>query len=347
MKAIVLAGGGGTRLWPVSTQNKPKQLHKLIGDTSLLEGTIQRIRPVFGDENIIIATGASHGDAVASSFAGSNIRVIVEPQRRDTLGAIGAAVALIAREDPNESFVVINSDAHVLDVEEYRSVLKKLESIVNTFSDQLLLVGLRPSHPETGYGYIEFGEPVSVGEHVVHRVKQFKEKPDLDTAKDYLRSGNFLWNPTMVSGTAKKFLNSVCKYEPEVYRSLSRLIDAEDFYASLEEAFEQMPRQTVDYGVLERETDMLVLPAEFGWTDIGSWKTIHDRSEHDDDDNVITGDVVTHNVKGSLIRNDTGRKVAVVGLEDIVVIETDGETLIMSKESAQDVKKIVEKLKDL
>ena len=347
MKAIVLAGGCGTRLWPVSTQNQPKQLQKLLGDKSVLEGTIDRIRPVFGDENIIIATGASHGRAVLEAFAGSKIRVIVEPVKRDTLGAIGSAVALIASQDPCESFVVINSDAHVLDVEAYHDTLRELEKAVNTFGDHLILVGLRPMYPETGYGYIECGEMVGAGDVELHRVLRFKEKPDLNTAKSYIKDGSFLWNPTMICAKAGTFLDRIREHEPDVYRALSQLVGAQDFNASLRDVFEQMPSQSVDYGILERETDMFVLPAEFGWTDIGSWKTVHDRSDHDENGNVVNGDVVMHNVHGSLIRNDTDRKVAVVGLNNVVVIETQGETLVIAKECAQDVKNIVNQIQEI
>src|SRR5688572_6533208 len=285
MKAIILAGGGGTRLWPVSRKTTPKQVEPIIGEKSLLRSTYDRVRKGFDPQDIYVATAESHADLVRAQLPElKEENLVLEPCRRETAAAIGYALLRVAAKHPNATFVTVNSDAYVRDIDEYHRVLRAAEKSVEADPGQTVLVGITPSYPETGYGYIKAGaEALSVlssGKlYAVSAGERFVEQPALPTAKRYLAEGGFLWNPTLIVGRVDTFLELYKKHLPThalYFERMAASFGTEDEDESVRSHFARIPAISIDYGILEKEERMRVLPADFGWADVGNWRTVSD-----------------------------------------------------------------------
>ena len=353
MKAIILAGGGGTRLWPVSRREHPKQFGAVVGSRSLLRRTFERLRRGLPVEDILVATAASQADQVRAELPElPAANLVLEPCRRDTAAAIGFALLHVAAQDPLATFVVINSDAHVQNVEEYLRAIRLAGREAERRHCAGVLIGITPSYPETGYGYIKTGEYVGRpdggrdGDHLF-AVEKFVEKPDLKTAEVYLAHGGFLWNPTLVVGCADRFLRLFDQHLPEPAAAWSRLRTLvgqpghEDEVAAI---YTALPVVSIDYGILEKAANLLVLPADFGWADVGNWKTVRDVLAERAGQNVIRGRHVGLDSRGNLILSDSDKLVATVGISDMVIIETPDAILVCPQSRAHEVKRLVAEL---
>jgi mannose-1-phosphate guanylyltransferase len=376
-----MAGGAGTRLWPISRKLKPKQIYPLIDHETLLQKTWKRLRRGFPAKNIYLATGKNLVREVKKQLPQLIFRNIsVEPVRRDTAAGLGLALLKIHKRDPRGIFVYINADNFVRDEKEFLRMLKVAERMVKLKPNHAVLIGVNPSYPETGYGYIKMGSQVmkfstkggfaSGGERKnknikiqerknkadeVFEVEEFVEKPNLETAKKYLASWEHLWNPTLIVARVDHFLSLYKKHLPQMWRVLlkiSHAVDSKDESRVTGKEFPKIRPISVDYGLLEREKKMLVLPADFGWSDVGHWRAIREILAENQKSkiknqklNLCKGSkCVLIDSNKNLIYSMTGRLVAGVGLHDMIIIETDDALLVCPKDKAQDVKKIVAEL---
>lgn len=347
--ALILAGGGGTRLWPVSRKKTPKQVQPFTDNETLLQKTYHRIEKGFLPENIFIATGNQHCDLVKGQLPQvSAEQFSLEPMRRDTAAAIGLAVLRIYKKDPEAIIVTVNSDAYVKNEKEYLRVLDLARRTVEKNRDHIVLVGINPTYPETGYGYIKMGKMFQeTNGDKIFFTEKFVEKPDLETAKKYMSAWEYLWNPALFVFNAAYFLSLYEKHLPEMreqFKIIEKSLGTKDEEKTVSEMFEKIKPISVDYGIIEKADKMLVIPADFGWADIGHWRTVKDVLSQNEIDNLVKGSHIGVETKGSLIYNFTDKLVATAGVENLIVVVTDDSILVCSKDQAQGVKKIVEKL---
>lgn len=347
MKIVIRAGGVGSRLWPLSRQKKPKQLHALVSDKSMLQETVERVLPIAKPEDIYVSTGVVSEKEVRDQLGAileSNL--IVEPARRDTAAAVGLESVIIRHRDPEAIIASIGSDHQIKDPEGFRRVLKKTEQVIKKHPDHLVVIGIKPENPDTGFGYIELGDEKEKG---VYEVESFKEKPEEKKAKEYVKAGNFLWNANNFVWSAKTVLDLYKKHAPDIYEQLME-IDGALGTGREEEAirdiYPKIKKEAVDYTIIEKTDKILALVGDFGWTDIGDWARLKEEfTEIEEDNYVKAGEHIDVDSKNSLVYSDTEKLVATIGLENIIVVETEDALLVCDKYRAQDVKKIVDELK--
>jgi mannose-1-phosphate guanylyltransferase len=355
MKAIILAGGGGSRLWPASREACPKQLRAVVGGRTMLRVTYDRLRRSLKPDDIVVATASRLVRRVREELPDLPPgNLIVESCRRDTAGAVGLALTHLSVEAPDDTFVIINSDAYVRDETEYARVLRMLDRTVKRHPDKTVLVGLIPQYPETGYGYIQTGRLVEYADgkamkYPVHVARGFVEKPDLVTAKRYIASGDYLWNPALVSGRISHFLGLYRRHLPEnaaVFERIAAQVGRRGGQAEIDKLFTEVSAGSLDYGILEKEKDLLVLPAGFGWLDIGHWRAVAEVGGGESD---AGGEapVIEIDSKNNLVRQPGGKLVALVGIEDLVIVDTPDALLVCRKDKAQEVKTVVAELKQV
>jgi mannose-1-phosphate guanylyltransferase len=350
MKLIILAGGSGTRLWPVSRKNSPKQIKPIIGDETLLENTFARLRKGFPVSDIFISTSQVHAAAIKKQLKGvPRENYILEPARRDTAAAIGLALVTIYKRDKEAIVMNINSDHHIKNDKEYIKIVSLTQKIIKEHPDAGVLIGVNPTYPETGYGYIKMGDEVGTFSGVkVFKIAEFKEKPSLEKAKEYLEGWEYLWNMGCFAWRADVLLGLYKKHLPEMHRQLMKIyraIGTKDERAVTEKEFSKIKPISMDYGIIEKVSKLLVIPADFGWADVGHWRTVKEILSNKSEDSVKKGKVIDIDSSGNLIYSYSNKLVALAGVENMIVIETKDAILICARDKAQDVKKLVEKLK--
>ena len=330
---MVLSGGSGTRLWPLSTPGRPKQFVPLFGDETLFDRTLGRLDGLPGLVDTIVVTGARHlglaRRAIAASTAGAGV-VLVEPVGRNTAPATIAA-ALLAH--PDDVLVILPSDHLVADVVAFREAVVTAAGLAT--AGAMVTFGIAPSRPETGYGYIEKGEPGASGSFTV---ASFKEKPDLAEATRLVSGGRHLWNSGMFVARAETFLDEASKYSADLVEGVREATgQTGPGIVELGPSFADVEAMSIDYAIMEKTDRALVLPIDVGWDDVGSYQSLLDASDRDEDGNHIDGEVVLSEVTGSLVKA-TSRVVAVAGLSDVVVVETPDVVLVVPLERSQEVR---------
>jgi len=321
-----MAGGSGTRLWPKSRIKKPKQLYALINQDSMIKNTFNRLAPVVGKNNIFIATNINQAKMIAKELPELKNHLIIEPAIRNT----APAIALAAQKLKNKAKVIafLPADHYIGNEKEFQNVLRKAFDVAE--KDYLTLIGIRPTDADTGLGYIKMGKNISSG---VFQVEKFVEKPDLKTAKKYLASGKFLWNGGMFIVKPAILLDLFKKHAPEIIKNIDK-------------NYEKSPNISFDYAISEKASNVAVLPGDFTWSDVGNWNKILEMLSKKSGENVVVGcEHYGVDTTGSLIHG-AERLVATVGLKDIIVVDTPDVVLVCHKDKAQDVKKIVEELKN-
>lgn len=344
MKILILAGGSGKRLWPVSRQNNPKQLKAMIGSRTLLQATYQRLKPVFKNADIFFSVNRRQLPLIKKEFQGldQKIQTIVEPVKKGTAAAIGLAAMNFYKKNPHEIIATVNADHYIKNRREFIRTLKAAEQTIQDRPDHLVLIGLQPTYPETGYGYIKLGKKfVQQGKDKIFAIESFKEKPNLAVAKQCLKSKKYLWNPAYFVFRVDTMLNLFKKHLPDQYKILMKIKNKPKTLAT---EFKKIVKISIDYGIMERATKMLCLPASFDWVDVGHWRTIHDVLAKKPIDNVLSGNNVVVDSSGNLIYNFSDKLVAAVGVKNMIIIETGDALLVCPQDRAQDVKKIVEEL---
>ncbi|RJO59485.1 mannose-1-phosphate guanylyltransferase [Candidatus Parcubacteria bacterium] len=349
MYALILAGGGGTRLWPVSRSQNPKQFQPFFGRHTLLQKTYLRAKKGFSIQKIFISTNLKQQRLIQKQLPNFPLKnFILEPEKRDTGPALGLAAAFLHKLDPKSIFFTANVDHYVEKEREFHRAIKLAENIVQQHPKAVALLGVNPSYPETGYGYIKMGKPAfRIDGHEVFQVEKFVEKPDLATAKEYLKSWEYLWNPAIFVWHSATLLDLFKKHLPGHYRVLMRIQQALFTPKQTQVIRKEYPKMrpiSIDYGIIEKTKNMLVLPVDLGWADIGHWRTVRDVLQKKPGQNVIRG---RHfgSAENSLIYGYTKRAITTSGVKDLIIVDTEDALLVCPAGSAQDVKKIVEELK--
>jgi mannose-1-phosphate guanylyltransferase/mannose-6-phosphate isomerase len=310
----------------------------------MLAETWRRVRGCFPPSHIVVSTTAAHAGAARTELPElSADGLLVEPEARETAAAIAYAVARIAQRDSDAIVTTINADAYVADVSAYLDAIQRAQDHAVHGEEDVVLIGLPPSAPETGYGYIEIAAPVGDRWLQPVPVVRFVEKPDAETAAAYVASGRFLWNPALFTFRVQRFLALLAEYLPEHARALAHLARSNDD-ASVARAFAAMPKVSIDYGLMERLRLLTVLPAQFGWSDVGTWRAVHDILKLPGDVNVDHGTHVAIASTGNLVVTSPGKVVATYGIEGLTIVDTPDALLICPRDHAQGVREIVREL---
>ena len=347
--AIVPAGGSGTRLWPLSRAARPKFLLTLTGKKSLLQQTVDRLTPLATPERTLVVCGPAHAAPVARQLPElPEANIIVEPAPRGSAPAIVLATALIARREPNAIVGSFAADHEVADQDAFTRAIRT--AIAAARQGWLVTVGLEPTRPETGYGYIERTADVvaQADEGTAYRSVRFVEKPDLATATAYLEAGRSLWNASMFVWQAGTLLEEVARQQPELFAAVTRIAASwglPDQDRVTAEVWANLAESTIDQGILERAERVAVVPANMGWSDVGDWNNLGDLIEQADAGNRVRGDLVQEASTDCVVWSETDRLVALVGLTDVAIVDTEDALLVVNRKHAQEVRRIVEQLK--
>jgi mannose-1-phosphate guanylyltransferase len=342
----ILAGGSGTRLWPLSRSHRPKQLLSLIGDRSLLQATVDRVVPLVPPERILIVTEASHADelrAQVPEIPAENI--IVEPARRGTAGAVALGAIHIAHRDPGATMASLHSDAAVLDAEEFRRSLTAAFEVAEA-GDWLVTLGIQPSSPHTGMGYIQVGDQIGTyAGRTAHRAVRFVEKPDRMTAERYISEG-YVWNPGMFIWRIEVILQQFAEHLPPIHAALRRIGEALDTPRTdevLQAVYPEVPVQTIDFGIMEHARDIATIPSDFGWSDVGSWSELLAIAPKDQAGNAVRGNHLLLESQGNLVFG-ADRPVFTFGVDDLVIIDLPDALLVCARDRAEQLKTLVEEV---
>jgi len=340
MISVIIAGGSGTRLWPLSTSDYPKHLLQVNGNhKTLVQSTYDRVSKI--SSQVFVVTDASHAHHVKDQLPElKDDNFIIEPARRGTASCILAGLARIAKIDPDEPVAFVHADHYIRDTKGFNHTFNIAQAISKK-EKRLVLIGIEPDSPAVGFGYIEKGD--EVGDSFVFSVKAFKEKPDYQTAKQYVKSGNFLWNCGYFVGSVDTFLRSMVDYAPDMkaaYETLAKAKDAKEF----KQAYLKLENIAIDYALIERVKNLLVVPASFDWMDVGSYVDLHKAAESDDQGNHTQGDVEIADVQNSFLQNHEDKPMAVIGLDNIAVINTKDGILITRKDLSQAVGDMAKKI---
>lgn len=345
---VILSGGSGTRLWPASRSMYPKQLLPLVSDATMLQETAARLRGMPGTSGeCLIVCNEAHRFLVAEQMAAIEMhaRIMLEPQGRNTAPAVALAAFQIASEDEDALMLVMPADHVIRDVSAFQAAVGK--GVEAAEQGKLVTFGIVPSRPETGYGYVKAVPNGDDGDAAV-AVEAFVEKPDLETAKQYVAGGEHFWNSGMFLFSARAFLRELAALSPKIYENVAKSAEGLEkdlnFIRPDAAHFAASPSDSIDYAVMEKTDAAMMVPLDAGWSDVGSWAALHEVCDSDSDGNATAGDVITHGCRDTLVQAES-RLVMAIGLEDIVVVETKDSTLVAHKSRSQDVKDVVDQLK--
>lgn len=346
--AVIMAGGVGSRFWPRSRERTPKQLLEIVGTGTMIQNTVARIESLVPPERVLVVTNQLQHEMVTRQLSTvPRQNILVEPIGRNTAPCIGLAASWIKKADPNAVMIVLPADHIIRNSEEFQRILKIAVRVAEE-TNGLITIGIKPTHPETGYGYIQIDEEHSdrnpySGEGV-YRVKTFAEKPTLETAEQFLKSGDFLWNSGMFVWKASAILQEIEHLLPDLYeqiQNVAKSLGNSGYQEALEKSYGLIRSISIDYGVMEKANDVFVIKGDFGWSDVGSWDEVVRLSTRDDDGNTLKGKVIIKDAVRNYI--DAGnRLVAAVGVEDLIIVATEDAILVCKKGKSQDVKEIVD-----
>lgn len=343
---VIMAGGGGTRFWPLSRKDLPKQFLNLTGTDILVNETIDRLAESVAKENIFVVTNATQAELMYQSTQGrlQKNHILAEPAARNTSACIGYAAMEIVKKYGDGIMCIFPSDHYISESENFGIVIENaIKTAENT--DQLVTIGIKPTYASTGYGYIRLCKQT---DKMYSKVEEFVEKPDVKTAKSYLKTGNYLWNSGMFLWKASTILRHFQELLPDVYACLIEIGDAMNTMneeETIKRVYPTIPKISIDYGIMERSKDVLVVEGNFGWNDVGSWDALRALYDADENGNIIYGEQIHIDTK-NCISYAKNKLIAALGVEDLIIVETDDAVLVCHKDKAQDVKKIVEGLNE-
>ncbi len=342
--AVIMAGGGGTRFWPLSRQNMPKQLLNLSGTDAMINETIKRFEYIISPKNTYIVTNKSQADVMKDILLKKvpTENILVEPAARNTAACILYAAMYIYEKLGDGIMCVFPSDHYIIDERNFQKTLIHALNTAETTSS-IVTIGIKPTFPSTGYGYIKSCE----GQNNVYKIDRFEEKPNLEKAKEYFRNGNYYWNSGMFIWKVSVIIEAFKRFLPRIYNSLykvSKMFDTDEGNKLLDEIYPNLDSISVDYGIMERTDEALVIPGDFGWNDVGSWDALGAIFPSDEEGNIIKADHIGIDTKQCIVYGDK-KLIATIGLKDLVIVDTDDAVMVCNKNNAQDVKQIVDKLK--
>jgi mannose-1-phosphate guanylyltransferase len=345
--AVIMAGGSGTRLWPMSRRNHPKQSLKLFGERTLFQQAVDRLEPLFPHDRILVVTKTDHVPLLQPQAPGlPPENFIIEPEGRGTAPALGLAAVHLQQRDPDAVMAVLTADHHIADASSFRGVLAGAQTAAR--ADFLVTLGIPPAFASTGYGYIQKGENLPLeSDQPIFRARRFIEKPEAPEAARMVSDEGYFWNSGMFVWRVSRLLEELQRQMPEFHSQLmevqASLRDPRDYAATLARVWPQVREQTIDYGVMERAREVAVIPARIGWTDVGSWSSLFELLPRDGAGNVVIGPHAGVDTHGTLVMGDR-RLIATIGVENLVIVDTEDALLVSSKERAQDVRLIVKQL---
>jgi len=350
---LIMAGGSGSRLYPRSTDKLPKQFQNIIGDKTLIEQAYERAKKLVNDDHIYISSNHKYIDLIKKYLPKIPVEnYITEPVKRNTGPAISLATALIYKKDKEAIITAVHSDHLVVKTDEYAKAIKAGIKAVKDNSKYILCVGITPTSAHTGLGYIEKKEKfIKTEGYIIYTTKRFVEKPNLDLAKQYVSSGNFFWNAGYFIWQAKHFLAELKKYSPKIHKGVLKIAQSKghkDFTNILDSEFIKFEDVAIDTLIMEKTSNLLVLPVDIGWSDVGSWDVVADMVNAQDKDsngNYIKGTVInidTHNT--TILSHDDSKIIATIGLDNFIIITTENAIVIVPRGRSEDVKKIVYEL---
>lgn len=346
--AVIMAGGSGTRLWPLSREKYPKQALKLIEDRTMFQHAIDRLLPMFSPEQIHVVTCAEHVAILAEqSPTIPRDNFILEPEGRGTAAAIGLAALTLREKDPEAVMAVLTADHYIVDTDKFRIVLSAAEQVAQL--GHLVTLGIHPTEPATGFGYIQQGNWLrEVAGQAVFEVARFVEKPEVEQARQMIASGEYSWNSGMFIWKVARIMQEFERQMPEFYEQLSLIAAARsevNFPERLETIWKGVHKNTIDYGIMEGARDVAVIPVSMGWADIGSWSSLFELLNADEHGNIQVGEVISVGSHGNLVFGGN-RLISMIGVDDLVIVDTEDALLVCKRGREQDVKTVVSLLKE-
>lgn len=342
--ALIMAGGKGTRFWPLSTEDKPKQFLKLIGDKTMIQMTVDRILPIIPIDRIYICTGERYVDLIKEQVPNLPIEnIIIEPEGRNTAPCITLSSLVIKRKYKDATMVVLPSDHLIENEDRFRNIILEAEQYLNVNTKGIVTLGMSPTRPETGYGYIKYDNNTNIE---VLKVDRFVEKPNKETAEKYLKEGNYLWNGGMFLWKVNTILDEVKKYIPNIYEVLSEIehVNDEDLQRLINNQYSKTDEISIDYAVLEKSNDIYVIKSDIGWDDIGTWMAMERYREKDNDENIYGENTISIDSRNSLVIGNSDKQVIMIGVDNIATIVSDDGIYIVKKSLLENIKDFKEKI---
>ncbi len=352
---VIMAGGVGSRFWPLSRERKPKQFLDILGTgKTLIQQTFDRLVKLSEPQNIYVVTNAQYENLVKEQLPGLPAEnILMEPDRRNTAPCIAYAAYKIRKHSPDAVMIVSPADHLVIDTQDFTNTLKAAVEFIEKHNKQALLtLGITPTRPETGYGYIQFdtSTKIEVNNKQVYKVKTFTEKPDRETAEIFIQSGEFLWNSGIFVWHVDTIINALRKYLPEIateFEKIDEFIGTAEEPLAISKVYSKIEAISIDYGVMEKEKEnVYVIPSDFGWSDLGTWGSLYENYEKDADGNVKIGNnIITFNTTNSFINVPDDKLVVLLGMNNVIVAENDNMLLIANRDEEQHIRHIVNKIK--